>query len=586
MKYKLKNEVRYPPITQIFINRGFQEENIVKYMNANAGDLISPLKLDNMREGACMLIRHLAAKDPVFIQVDPDADGFTSAAFLINYISAIFPSARNLITYRFQEGKEHGLFCDTIPEEAKLVIAPDSASNNIEVHKQLTERGVDVLVLDHHECDEISPYACIVNNQTCDYPNKTLSGVGIVFKFCWYIDTLLGGNIEYNRAEDFIDLAALGIISDMVNLTHIETRFIVKQGLEHIKNPFFKTMVEKNAYQLGEEVTPIGVAFYVAPYINATIRSGTAEQKELLFRSMLNEDAELLIPSTKRGCKGQTETIVTQAIRNCVNVKKHQDDAKKNEMAKIEETLLQDGDLINQKILFIQLQEKVDKNLVGLIANQLMGKYQKPVILMNRYEDIAEDGETSVRWSGSARNVARSALKNFREFVLDSGLAQYAEGHASAFGVSFTDEAALQFLNYANIKLQNIDFSPTYKVDFIFEGNAQIEQDILNIASLSSYWGQGFEECLIAIKNVKVTEKNLTLMSKDKNPTLKISLPNGVDLIKFKSSEEEYNSLLPEKGKALYITVVGTCAKNEWCGNINAQVLLEDYEINEIQYDF
>ena len=157
MKYELKNEMRYTPITQIFINRGFQEENIVKYTNANAGDLISPLKLDNMREGACMLIRHLAAKDPIFIQVDPDADGFTSAALLINYISAICPSAKNLITYRLQEGKEHGLFYDTIPEEVKLVIAPDSASNNIEVHKQLAERGVDVLVLDHHECDEVSP---------------------------------------------------------------------------------------------------------------------------------------------------------------------------------------------------------------------------------------------------------------------------------------------------------------------------------------------------------------------------------------------------------------------------------------------
>ena len=54
MKYELKNEMRYTPITQIFINRGFQEENIVKYTNANAGDLINPLKLDNMREGACM----------------------------------------------------------------------------------------------------------------------------------------------------------------------------------------------------------------------------------------------------------------------------------------------------------------------------------------------------------------------------------------------------------------------------------------------------------------------------------------------------------------------------------------------------
>ena len=214
-----------------------------------------------------------------------------------------------------------------------------------------------------------------------------------------------------------------------------------------------------------------------------------------------------------------------------------------------------------------------------------MGKYKKPTMVLNYY--VEEDG-ASGRWSGSARNVSRSEeFPNFREFVLESQMAEYAEGHASAFGVSFT-ETALPFISYSNDILKNVDFSPEYKVDFIYDANESVYlgDDVLTIASLNKYWGQGFEEALIAIKNIKITPNNLTLMSKDKNPTLKISLPNGVDLIKFRSSQEEYEKLCPEPSKAYYITAIGKCAKNEWGGNVTPQILLEEYEINEINYDF
>ena len=83
----------------------------------------------------------------------------------------------------------------------KLVIAPDSSSNDYEVHKELAERGIDVLVLDHHEAEKYSEYACVINNQMCDYPTKALSGAGVVYKFCSYLDELLG---EEN-ADDYID---------------------------------------------------------------------------------------------------------------------------------------------------------------------------------------------------------------------------------------------------------------------------------------------------------------------------------------------------------------------------------------------
>ena len=85
--------------------------------------------------------------------------------------------------------KQHGIIPNFIPEDVKLVIAPDSSSNNFYEHEFLkTVKGIDTLVIDHHEADKISKYGCIINNQLCDYPTKSLSGVGMVYKFCSYID--------------------------------------------------------------------------------------------------------------------------------------------------------------------------------------------------------------------------------------------------------------------------------------------------------------------------------------------------------------------------------------------------------------
>lgn len=121
----------------------------------------------------------------------------------------------------------------------------------------------------------------------------------MVYKFCSYIDNVLGTEV----VNDYLDLVALGLIADMVDIKDFETKRLITKGLENINNPFFKLMVQKNEYSLGSEITPIGVAFYVAPYINATIRTGSVDEKYLLFRSMLETYRNVLIPSTKRGAK-------------------------------------------------------------------------------------------------------------------------------------------------------------------------------------------------------------------------------------------------------------------------------------------
>jgi single-stranded-DNA-specific exonuclease len=126
--------------------------------------------------------------------------------------------------------------------------------------------------------------------------------------------------------------------------------------------------------------------------------------------------------------------------------------------------------------------------------------------------------------------------------------------------------------------LADFDFTPSYRVDFIFNNDDMNTNSILEIANLKSIWGQGVEEPLIAIERICVHKDSIKLMSADKNPTLKITLPNGMSLIKFRSSNEEYESLCSDLG-CVTINIVGKCERNIWNGMISPQVIIEDYEI-------
>ena len=570
MKYKLiaKPNKNYSPMQQILVNRGIDVKDIEHYLKTSDADILNPDLLDNMIEGVKRLISAIKNQEKIFLIVDCDADGFTASAALVNYIYKVFPSAMDLLSIQLHEGKEHGIeekwLEEIVANEYKLVICPDASSNDYKQHKFLKDNGIDVLVLDHHDAEEVSENAIIINNQLSDYPNKTLSGVGIVYKFCSKIDELM----KIKEADTILDLVSLGMIADMMDMRNFETKHLIQKGLTRIENPFFKALVERQAYSIGETVTPIGVAFYIAPLINATIRVGTQNEKEVMFKAMLNHCAYDMIPSTKRGEKGKTEAVVVQAVRNATNVRNRQKKARDNGFEYVEQ-IIAANNLDKNKIIVVQVSEDLDKNLTGLIANQLMAKYQKPVLL------VRETDEGLLQ--GSARGYDKSELKDLKSFLLESGFMEYAEGHAAAMGVGIYKDKVNALVDYSNTVLANYDFSACYDVDYEYMSNDFKAQDIIDIGSMKSLWGKGVDEAMIVIKGIKITSNNITLMSANKNPTIKITLQNGTSLIKFGASQAEFESL--KSSGYTEIDVIGTCAINEWQGMITPQILIKDYEV-------
>lgn len=124
----------------------------------------------------------LDSKAHIALIVDSDADGYLSSALVLNYVYARWPSAIDKFTWLLHDRKIHGIEVDKLPKETTLVLVPDASSNEYETHKALKEQGIDVVCLDHHHADKVSEYACVVNNQLCDYPTKSLCGCAIVYK--------------------------------------------------------------------------------------------------------------------------------------------------------------------------------------------------------------------------------------------------------------------------------------------------------------------------------------------------------------------------------------------------------------------
>lgn len=585
MEYQLINPRRpgTSAIEQVLLNRGITD--VAHYLNTVDTDILSPLGLDNMKKGAELLVSHIAQGSKVYVIVDSDCDGYTSAALLINYLNNLFPAfVQNNISYGMHTGKQHGIVLDMLPNDVKLVIAPDSASSDYEQHEELSKRGVDVLVIDHHEAPEISQYACVINNQLCDYANKTLSGVGVVYKFCSYLDQLM--NTDY--ANHYLDLVALGMVADMMDLREFETKHLINVGLKNIANPYFKGMTIKNEYSLGGRVTPFGVAFYIAPYVNAVTRSGTMDEKIVLFESMLDFKAFEQIPSIKRGHRpGETETRVEQACRNCVNIKNRQTKTRDASLEIIEQ-IIEEQNLLDNKILLIKLGEAQRTTLGGLIANQLMSIYQRPVLILSptSHEILDEQGkvvDTEIWWEGSGRGPNVPGLEDCRSFYESSGLVEYGQGHANAFGLGIKDANIDEFLNWCNNALKDFDFTPKYKVDFIIDAKRMSDNkyDLYNLIEYDNLWGQEVEQPKIAISNLVITTDNIQLM---KGTTLKITISGEPDisLIRFRSSEEEFETLCPKTDLGcVTIDVIGVCERNSY--NDKPQIIIKDYIIKDRQ---
>ena len=563
-------------------NRDIPIEQQEKWLAAGWESIYDWLDLNDnyqMEEACKILYDHITANHSVRVIVDSDTDGFTSATIIINYLNKTFPewATSNNLFYSLHSGKQHGLadLMDEIQED--LVICPDSGTNDIEQHKELAAKGIDCIILDHHlvedkDAVQDSP-ATIINVQLSNYPNKSLTGAGVAYKFVSAFEDLY---IHGNQPTEYMDLCALGNCADMADYRELEIRGIINVGFSDIKNPFIYHMCQQHKYTLDKRggINYLSMAFAVVPFINAICRSGTEEEKSMVFEGMCVPWAFEDVESSKRGEKGMTVSRYKEAVVVAERVKRRQDKLTQ-ETVEILDRKIQEENLTDNAIITLLCEpDEVEANIAGLVANKVQAKYQHPTLVLRRTRGL---GDKEDFYRGSGRNYSYCPIEDMKTMCAATGDTEFQAGHAKAFGLGVAASKIQDFIRDSNKLYRDVDFTPVYWVDYIWEPQDLNPQTILEIADLN-IWGQEMPQATVAIKNIPLSENNVTILGLAKGkPTLKIEC-NGIELMKFQSSEEEYEQFIQPN---TYLTVIGTCNKNVWNDIVKPQIMIDDFELEQ-----
>lgn len=563
-------------IRDYLLSVGIPEDQIMNFKDVPTEKCEDdPFLLDNMKQGLAIVKEMMDRGVKTFIQVDSDPDGYTSSAIFIQYFKKRYPN--NEFIWRLQPGKEHGVDPKTVPADCELVVIPDAGSIQYAEQEELTNAGKTVIILDHHNVDDyrIIKGVTIINNQLGTFPNRYLCGAGVVYMFIKAFD-----HDYYPMApiyKDYMDLTALGLISDMMDTRSVGNHYIIFHGLKNIKNKMFLALLKKQEFSINkmskiDDPSKYAIAFYITPVINGLIRSGGQDEKELFFEGLITEDSQEMMEHTFRG-KTTIEDIYTRAARLAANAKGRQDAGKKKSLEFLDAKIAQEN-LNDNQVLTICLDDeenkKVDQNITGLAAMAVLNRYNKPtLVLRHRIDENGVD-----MYCGSGRSKDFYGFRSLMKFVRESGLSCYTAGHDNAFGAWFTTDKLEAWKNYCNEKLASFDFEDCYEVDYYFHYYIDMNM-LMEFARYDFLFGQGMSKPLFAF-DLEVKSSELTVM---KDEHLKI-MQNGVSFIKFgcKDLIEEL-----QKKDVNNVTIIGQASLNEWNGRTNVQIMVDDIFISEKQ---
>ena len=469
MKYQLRtknynNETIELALHDLLIDRGIKHP--LEWLQPNYSYEHSPMLFKEMRKGIEMLKSTISNSEAsIMVVVDSDLDGYTSGAIILNLLKLIQRGQE--INFVLHPNKEHGIVLEDIPDDVDLLIVPDAGSSQKAEHLKLLENGTRVIVLDHHEMVNDMDYGeyqdniVIINSQEEDYPNHALSGAGVTLKFAQAYCERYG--IPF--PNKLYALAACGIIADVMDIGELENKQIVTTGLKYLREHLFLYQLIQDTHYNNEDPEPTikDIGWVIGPNINAIIRLGTQEQKNMIFKSLVSP--MLLVPSSKRGEEDQEVPVYQEAVRLCKNAKKRQTTAVDRSIRIIEKELqIKDTD---RAIVYVDEDQELTFELSGLIANKLLSQYNRPVILLRHFRQGNID-----ELRGSARGKAVEGLDNLKDTLNGLTGVQKAEGHAFAFGVGVDKDMLGEFKQHLDLALSSVDFNVNlYLVDLISKYN-------------------------------------------------------------------------------------------------------------------
>ena len=465
-----------PLLAQCLLNRGLSEPDaITPFLEPRLKQLADPFLLPNIGAAVERLFRSRELREPLVIFGDYDVDGVTSTALLTEAMTALGWTVSHYLPHRMEEG--YGLSLDGVANclakfPVTLLLAVDCGSTAVEPVDWLRQKGVDVLVLDHHQVSSPAPAAMAIVNPQLEQAGSTrsfkeLCSAGLAFKLAHALvkrgrELGLAGFAEYDL-RPLLELVALGSIADLVPLCS-ENRILVSVGLERLcatKRPGLVAL--KSVAGVTNATGVYEVGFQLAPRLNAAGRLENAEEALLLLLAPDLAAAEPLARNldSRNRERQKIERGIAQEVIGAVR-------ARFNPQT---DYVIVEGGLLWHA------------GVVGIVASRVLQQFYRPTIILGGEGD---------EWRGSGRSIAgfdlAAALRECNDLLVRHG------GHSMAAGLTMQsrhlDTLRSRLNELARRALKSDDLQPPLRLD-VELGLLEITVDRLQEMERLKPMGQG-----------------------------------------------------------------------------------------------
>ncbi|THE16024.1 single-stranded-DNA-specific exonuclease RecJ [Enterococcus hirae] len=533
-----------PLIGQLLWQRGYQEEDsIQKFLNPKEQALHDPYLMHDMDKAISRIQEAVINNEPILVYGDYDADGITSATVMKETLELLGAQVEVFLPNRFEHGygPNRTVYQEKIDEGIQLIVTVDNGVAGHEAISYAQQRGVDVIVTDHHELpNELPPAYAIVHprHPEGNYPFGELAGVGVAFK----VATAL---LEEPPAE-FLDLVAIGTIADLVSMTD-ENRTLVVLGLAAIRQSErigLQALFDQSGVKI-REVDETMIGFSIAPRLNAIGRMGDP-----------NPAVELLATFDETRAKTLAEQL------QLINEKRK---------ATVEEITNEALAMINhENQIHVLAKEGWHEGVLGIVAGKIMNQTGKPTIVLG-----VKEGKIA---KGSGRSI--EALNLFEMLNEMRELFTFFGGHHAAVGLTMPAENIDRLQEQMNqyIEKNQIDLSkgPVLMIDEVVSPKDITVEGIESLRLLAPF-GTDNPEPTFLFKQVTVENTRRIGTTQQHLKLSIIDEASQLDAVAFGFGAEENEFLTDD------VNVIGKLSINEWNGRKKPQLMVTDFAVDGLQ---
>lgn len=495
-----------------------------------------PLNYDNAQECVDLIIDNI--DNYIGILKDVDGDGLFSSVIMYRTLLSINPKCK--IKVFLHENRVHGLndtklMKDIIDSGINLLIVPDASGGDYRQHKELSDNNIKCCCLEHHNVLQYSEYAIVVNNQPSNrVVNKNGSGALVTFKVCQLL------NKEY--ANTMIDLVWFSLISDVMEMSSMENRTFGYFAKQKVKNKLLLRMFDE--YSKKDELNNTVIGWDIQPKISSAIRTKDKKLHQYLFMALATEK-DKYIDYVVKECK-TSHTKQTNLIKEYLGML---------------DNINEDNHIIFEDIT----EYNFEPSYIGLVANRLCSKYNKPVILY-RIHNKNEYG-------GSVRSPFE-----VQDTFIDSGLFTFCSGHKTVFGIGFKNDNLDELKEY--VKTAELDDSITVACSCSHEKLPNINYDYSE--KYIDLFGKGLDTPKYHIQPFTINSSDITI----KGGVLRFK-KDGVTFVRFFSGADVKERMYIEDDCKIRLELIVELQINRWTNDygktyVTNQCVIQDFECTKV----